>query len=442
MEYLNLISSNVPWIGRIPTDWSVTRLKDISEFVNGYAFSSSDLQFEGDFPVIRIGDITGNKIVYSSALRCNMNKTIVSQQLIKVNDILIAMSGATVGKIGFVDDIEGNAYINQRVGIIRSLSAKYLYYVLSTDGFKNYINLMSGGSAQPNISSTMIQNFKIPKTDESTKKYIVRYLDNKCSNIDSIISDLERQIEILEKYKKSVITEAVTKGLNPDAEMKDSGINWIGEIPNHWDTTKMKFSSYMKGRIGWQGLTSKEYIDEGPYLVTGTDFNNGTINWESCVHVAEDRYKIAPEIMLKEFDLLITKDGTVGKVAIVNNLPDKATLNSGVLLIRPMVNIYEIKYLYYVLISKQFWNWFEWINNGGTTIIHLYQNVFSNFDFTLPPIEEQKQIINLLDKKVIEIDSIIEDKKQQVETIIKYKNSLIYEYVTGKKRVSQGDVNE
>lgn len=136
--------------------------------------------------------------------------------------------------------------------------------------------------------------------------------------------------------------------------MKDSGVEWIGEIPEEWEVIKMKHFSYMKGRIGWQGLKAEEFIDEGPYLVTGTDFQNGKVNWETAYHISEARYDEAPEIQLRVGDLLVTKDGTVGKLAMIDSLPDLASLNSHLLLIRPLFQKYLTKYLYYVLSSVVF----------------------------------------------------------------------------------------
>lgn len=128
-------------------------------------------------------------------------------------------------------------------------------------------------------------------------------------------------------------------------QMKTSGIDWIGEIPCSWNIKRIKYLAQLKGRIGWQGLTSDEYTDVGPFLITGVDFSDGSINWESCVHITEERWAEAPEIHIKNGDLLITKDGTVGKVAIVENLQGKASLNSGVLLIKASDG-YNKKFLY------------------------------------------------------------------------------------------------
>lgn len=223
--------SGVEWIGEIPKEWEIIKLKKMMTFLNGYAFEGSRLSFEGKYPVIRIGDIFNNKIDTKNSNKINLTndeEEALEKFLIKKNDILIAMSGATVGKLAFIDNIKEKAYINQRVGILKSNMNKYLFYSLSNNMFLKYIYLLSIGSAQPNISSMGIENYiiAIPTLEEQEK--IVNYLDKKISDIDLIIEKTKTTIEDYKKYKQSIITEAVTKGLNPNVEMKDSGIEWIG----------------------------------------------------------------------------------------------------------------------------------------------------------------------------------------------------------------------
>ena len=212
-------------------------------------------------------------------------------------------------------------------------------------------------------------------------------------------------------------------------QMKESGIQWMGQVPQSWDIKRVKYMAQLKGRIGWQGLTSDEYTDVGPYLITGVDFENGGINWNSCVHITEERWTEAPEIHIKNGDLLITKDGTVGKVAVVNGLDGKASLNSGVLVIRTQEG-YDREFLYWVLQSEEFWTWFRLKNAGNSTIIHLYQNDFAEFSYTFPNMAEQKTIADFLDKECAQIDSIAADLEKQVELLQQYKKSLITETVT------------
>ena len=211
--------------------------------------------------------------------------------------------------------------------------------------------------------------------------------------------------------------------------MKESGIDWIGQIPEEWVISKIKFTTQLNGRIGWQGLTSAEYKEEGPYLITGTDFHNGTINFETAVHIDEKRWSEASQIQVENGDLLITKDGTVGKVAIISGLDDKASLNSGVLRIQTIDEI-DRRFLYYLLLSDEFWMWFNYTNSGASTILHLYQNVFDEFTFTFPSKNEQQKIADFLDKKTAQLDKVKALLEEQIQKLKDYRASLIYETVT------------
>ena len=166
--------------------------------------------------------------------------------------------------------------------------------------------------------------------------------------------------------------------------MRNSGIEWIGDVPAHWEFKRLKYASTLAGRIGWQGLTSEEYRTEGVHLVTGTDFKEGRIDWDNCVRISKARWAEATQVQLQEGDLLITKDGTVGKVAICRNMPNKASLNSGVMVIRQKVPM-STRFLYWVLQSPVFGGWFSDVNAGASTISHLYQADFYNFGFYMPP---------------------------------------------------------
>nr|WP_326187495.1 restriction endonuclease subunit S [Exiguobacterium indicum] len=207
----------------------------------------------------------------------------------------------------------------------------------------------------------------------------------------------------------------------------DTKISWIGELPKHWNISKIKYTTYVKGRIGWQGLKSDEFIDEGPYLVTGTDLLEGKVNWDSAYHISEERYNEAPPIQLKEDDLLITKDGTIGKTAIVRDMPDKAILNSGVFVTRS--NKYIVDFMYWILNSKIFEEYIKYFETGST-IKHLYQETFMNFSYPLPDISEQKRIVKYLKRKVCEVDEISNKKKLLIQLLEQQRQSSITEAVT------------
>lgn len=212
--------------------------------------------------------------------------------------------------------------------------------------------------------------------------------------------------------------------------MRNSGIEWIGDVPALWEFKRLKYTSTLAGRIGWQGLTSEEYRTEGVHLVTGTDFKDGRIDWGSCVRVSEARWAEATQVQLEEGDLLITKDGTVGKVARCIDLPDKASLNSGVMVIRHKVHM-STYFLYWVLQSPVFSGWFSDVNAGASTISHLYQADFYNFGFFIPPtVQEQEQVASLLDVETAKIDQAMSLLRRELETLEQFKKSVIHEAVT------------
>lgn len=211
---------------------------------------------------------------------------------------------------------------------------------------------------------------------------------------------------------------------------KPSGVEWIGKIPKHWEAKRLKFNTYIKARVGWHGLKADEFsLADGVFCVTGTDLQNGEINWENCYRVSEERYEEDPYIQLRENDLLITKDGTIGKVAVVKNLNERATLNSGVFVVRPERKEYVTPFMYWALQSPVF---FEYVNytSKGSTINHLYQETFFNLPFILPLPEEQTAIANYLDEKTAQIDTLIANKQKLIDLLKEERTAIINHAVT------------
>jgi len=211
---------------------------------------------------------------------------------------------------------------------------------------------------------------------------------------------------------------------------KDTGIEWIGEIPENWDVKKIKHRCYVKGRVGWKGLKSSEFLTDGfSYLVTGTDFKNDTVDWDNCYHIDEERYNEDPYIQLQNEDLLITKDGTIGKLAVVTNLDKPACLNSGIFVVRSIKDDFSTRFLLWVLKSSIFTD-FNGLTAYGSTIQHLYQNVFFEFAFAFPPVNTQISIADYLQKKTAEIDHIIANKQKLIALYEEEKQAIINQVVT------------
>lgn len=189
----------------------------------------------------------------------------------------------------------------------------------------------------------------------------------------------------------------------------------IGSIPEDWEVGSMMNDSTLKARIGWQGLTTSEYLNMGEYfLVTGTDFFDGKIKWETCYYVAQERFVQDKNIQLKVNDILVTKDGTIGKVTFIDKVSLPTTLNSGIFVIRPKNKTYHPQFLYFVLKSFYFNDFLNQLV-AGSTILHLYQKDFVNFKFPLPQIPEQTAIANALndaDALITQLEKLIAKKRQ------------------------------
>ena len=206
----------------------------------------------------------------------------------------------------------------------------------------------------------------------------------------------------------------------------------IGILPEDWNVNRLFENSSLKARIGWQGLTTAEYLDTGDYfLITGTDFNNGRIDWNNCHYVSKQRYNQDKNIQIKLGDVLVTKDGTIGKVAYIDKILKEATLNSGVFVIRPIDNAYNPEYFYHVLMSSIFTDFLNKLS-AGSTISHLYQKDFIHFSFPVPNLLVQKVIAETLTNT----DNLIQSLQKLIDKKKKIKQGTMQQLLTGKKRLS------
>ena len=211
--------------------------------------------------------------------------------------------------------------------------------------------------------------------------------------------------------------------------MKKTRLPWENEVNEDWSTARIKYNYYLKGRIGWQGLKADEFIDDGPFLVTGTDFKNGRVNWETCYHISNERYEEAPEIHVQSGDLLVTKDGTIGKTAYIEDKPDKVSLNSHLLLMRPLNELYSNRFLFWVINSPVFEKYYNY-SQTGTIMASLSQEKISNFIYYMPDIGEQNKIASYLDDRCSRLDELITEAEKSIEEYKELKQAVIFEAVT------------
>ena len=416
-------NSGIPWIGEIPENWEVKRLKQESIFINGFAFDSEDFKIGEGVRVIRIGDI-GLKADFENCVRAITNSSILKPYRIEDGDILIAMSGATTGKCCIVDKSE-EAYINQRVGIIRSDIRKIIYYSLQTPYFMEFVNLNNAGSAQPNISSKAIGEFPILSIPTTEQQRIAEFLDRKCAEVDEMIALQEQIIEELKAYKQSVITEAVTKGLNPATPMRDSGIEWIGQIPEHWEVRRIGSLFRLRDEKNYKPMGEVQLLS----LYTGIGvFPHGEQEERGNKAVTTEGYKIVRKNDVV-VNIILAWMGAIG----VSNYDGVTS---------PAYDVYipnhnaAPHYYHYVFRTKGIAA--ECYKYGRGIMMmrwRTYSSEFKQIHIPYPNIAEQQAIADYLDEKCADIDSLIQTKQSKIDSLKESKKSIIYEYVTGKREV-------
>lgn len=314
-------------------------------------------------------------------------------------------------------------------------NSRYLYYYyLSIDDAKALKPLYSGLRKTVPLASFMSMPIFLPPRAEQDA--IVRYLDAATSKIDKAIAMQQKMIDLLNERKQIIIQNAVTKGLDENVEMKDSGDRWIGLFPSIWTTRRLNFSSWIRARLGWKGLKASEYVDNGYPFLSAFNIVNDKIKWENLNFINKYRYDESPEIKLSVGDILLVKDGAgIGKCARIDELPCGESTTNGSLAVITANYFVDYRYLYYFMISKSFKDHTELLING-MGVPHFTQGEMKKVVIPVPPKSEQQAIVAYLDKEMQRFDSAIFNCQRQITLLQKRKQIIINEVVTGKVKVS------
>ncbi len=440
--YPKMKESGMGWIGDIPEEWNAGKLKFHYDIISGKVLQSKQKIFDDILiDYITAGNVLWEKVDLDELSQMWTTKDEIERIGVKNNDLLIC-EGGEAGRSGILSNLKNTCIIQNHVHRVRSkndASTKFLMYLMEFFHSSGILKTIISRVTIASLPKLTLANFPMI-TPTKEQNIIVKFLNIKISNIDSEISKNKKLIKLLKEKKQKTISDSITLGIDPEVPLEETGIERIGKMPKHWDLIKIKFCAYVKGRIGWEGLRSDEFTDEGPYLITGTDFDEGKINWSKCHHVELWRYEQNPYIQIKENDILITKDGTIGKVALVDQVSNKTTLNSGVMVIRPIMEKFEPSYLFWLLKSNQFIDFIEMIKSGST-IQHLYQETFENFEFTLPnSLNEQKNISEFLNKKINKIEDIEYLVSCQIKKLQENRKTILSSVITGKIDVREAIV--
>ena len=433
--YSEMKDSGVAWIGNTPTTWDTKHLFQLTIQVK----NKNSTLLEQNLLSLSYGKIKRKSIETKEGL---LPASFDNYNIVEKDDIVLRLTDLqndhTSLRVGKVEErgIITSAYVS-----IRPVwgDSKYIYYALHSFDLKKGFYGMGAGVRQ-GLTFTEAKMIKIPFPGLTEQTAIAAYLDEKCGTIDAIIEEAKASIEEYKAWKSSVIFEAVTKGLNPNAEMKDSGVEWIGKVPKHWDVVSLKrFYDYTHGaavRVGPFGstLASGDIIADGIWVYNQrTVLDNNFMSNDTCV--SEEKAKQLSSFRVYPGDILITTRGSIGKIAIVPSYAPPGLLHPCIIRFLVNENRLNKNLLRYIfndtdMVKKQILYY-----SNSTTIDVLYSYTLKEIKIPLIPLDEQQQIIDFLDKKCAAIDGIIAEKEALIADMEAYKKSLIFETVTGKRKV-------
>ncbi|WP_343656159.1 restriction endonuclease subunit S [Paraburkholderia caribensis] len=403
--------------GVIPDDWELKQLGELSSVSAGGTPSRSNANYwGGDIPWITTTEIDFRLITESEQFITSIGLKNSAAKLMPAGALLMALygQGKTRGKVGVLGF---EAATNQACAAIilkEGYSREYAFHYLASR--YDEIRKLSNTGNQENLNGALVRSIPVLLPPLSEQFAIATAL----SDVDALLSSLDALIAKKRDIKQAAMQQLLT------------GKTRLPGFGGAWVTQKLGDVATLKARIGWQGLTTAEYLDAGDYyLVTGTDLTNGRIDWEHCHYVTQSRYNQDQYIQIRPRDVLVTKDGTIGKVALVDKLDRPATLNSGVFVIRPKNDGFEPEFFYFLLMSRAFDEFLSQLS-AGSTINHLYQKDFVGFTYQLPLMKEEQIAIA---KILSDIDAELSTLETQRKKTKLLKQGMMQELLTGKTRL-------
>lgn len=423
-RYDSYKNSGVEWLGQIPGHWEILKTKYVHKSIK---FLNTKRNCDNVLSLTLRG-VVNNNIDNPEGL---VPKDYATYQIFEKNDLvfkLIDLENISTSRVGIVHEkgIMSSAYIRLKIGK-RSIPkfAYYYYYSLYINNVYNSI----GCGVRSTLNPTDLLNIKFPLPPKDEQEKIALYLDEKIAKIDASISGKEKFIELLKEQKQIIINDAVTKGLNKNAKFKNSGVEWLGEIPQHWTITKLKYigTSIIGLTYNPNNLCGK---DEGVLILRSSNIQHGKLILNDNVYI---KGYIPKKLFIRENDIVIcSRNGSrelIGKCALAKKEDEKYSFGAFMTVFRSKLNFYVFQILNSEIFKKQAGKFLT------STINQLTVNNFNSFEIPLPPKDEQEKIIEYIENKISKIDKLLNLEQECIKSLKEYKASLIDSVVTGKVKV-------
>ena len=427
-EYTATKDSGIEWIGAIPATWKTHTLYQLVTQVKN---KNSDLQ-ETNLLSLSYGKIKRRDINSNGGL---LPESFNGYNIIEDGDIVLRLpdlqNDHTSLRVGLATErgIITSAYTTLRP--IKKETSRYLYYLLHSFDIKKGFYGMGSGVRQ-GLNYDEVKELRVILPSDAEQSAIVSYLDEQCAKIDNLIDESKSSISMYTSWKASIISETVTNGINPASEMHNSGTKAIGMIPRQWSKTKIgRVAIFYNGDRTSRYPKPDDFVDEGIPFINSTNLNSDVLDLSTAKYITREKYDSLSGAKLEINDIVYCLRGSVGKCAI-NITENAGTVASSLMTIRA-VGIHS-KYLLYVLLSNVAKVQTD-ICMNGTCAANLSAESVSNYIIPLPTTNEQNKIVEKLDYECSKIDSLLLEKQELIRDLEEYKRSLIFEVVTGKRKV-------
>lgn len=437
-QYAEYKDSGVEWLGEIPNHWTMNKLRYLFSFGKGLTITKENLVKEG-IPCVSYGEVHSKYGFAVDPLKHHLK--CVEESYLKTSPNALLQKGDFV----FADtseDLKGSGNFTHLVNDEKVFAgyhtiiahpqdqtvSRFYAYLFDSQEFRSQIQLAVKGVKVFSITQAMLRAATIWLPSKVEKQSIAKFLDHETAKIDSLIEKQQQLIELLKEKRQAVISHAVTKGLNPDVPMKNSGVEWLGQVPEHWIVSG--FKKYLESIVDYRGKTP-EKVDEGVFLVTARNIKNGQIDYAlSQEFVAKKDYE---QIMSRGKpilkDVLFTTEAPLGEVAQIDNVD--IALAQRIIKFRGKENVLDNTYLKYFIVSQQFQDSLMTFATGSTAL-GIKAERLGYLKIAIPPLIEQYKIVEYLEIYLLKNKSLIQKAQAAIQLMQERRTALISAAVTGK----------
>jgi len=426
--YKKYKDSGIPWIGEIPEHWEVKKLKYLSKINSDVLSEKTEEEFE--FIYIDISSVDSNGKLSDFKLIKFKDSPSRARRLVKYGDTIVSTVRTYLKAITFIDRKEENLICSTGFAVIQPnkkyFFPKYIYYMFCTQKIIDLISSLSRGVSYPAIDSEEIKNIMVLKPPIEEQKMISNFLDRKTSQVDDLISKKKRLIELLEEEKTAIINQAVTKGIDPNAPMKDSGIPWIGEIPEHWEIKKLKYCANIKYGLG----EPPKQKENGLPLIRATNITRGKIVEKDMIFVDPEYIPYDRDPILKVNDIIVVRSGAYTADSAIIPKKYEGAITGYDMVVRSIVE--NPIFISYCLLSDYILKNQLYLLKLRAAQPHLNREDLGETLIIIPRKTEQDKIVKYIQKHIDKIEYTNSKIEKEIILLNEYRTSLISEAVTGK----------